>query len=324
MKNSLETKLGIFVFLAILAGWAIVETLGSADWFHHGYHVVARFNTVQDLKPGDRVKMAGVEIGRVEDIQLTDAKARVTMKLRDGGMVKTDSQANVGFTGLMGQNFVNIGFGSPGATAAKDGTELTTFEQPDLSAVMAKLDGAVDGIKTMTKTFASDDIHNLFGPLGDFFKSHKDELAMTIANITNISGQISSGQGTIGKLIYQDTLYTSALTTVSNLQSAGAAAEDMIASIKLVVTNAQAGQGTVGKLLTDDKLYFAATSSMTNLNQILMKVNNGNGTIAKLVNEPEFYNNAKLSLQKLDKAADSLEDQGPLSLLGILAGPLGL
>jgi phospholipid/cholesterol/gamma-HCH transport system substrate-binding protein len=324
MKNSLETKLGIFVFMAILAGWAIVETLGGTDWFHHGYHVTARFNTVQDLKPGDRVKMAGVEIGRVEDIQLSDSKVTVKMKLRDDGMVKTDSKASIKFTGLMGQNFVGIDFGSENGTPAKDGTELSSFEQPDLSAVMSKLDSAVDGIQSMTKTFASDDIHNLFGPLGDFFKSHKDELAMTIANITNITGQIASGQGTVGRLIYEDSLYASALMTVSNLQTAGASAQDLIASVKLVVTNAQAGQGTLGKLLTDDKLYYATTSSMTNLNEILMKINKGNGTIAKLVNEPEFYQNAKLSLQKLDKAADGLEDQGPLSVIGILASPLGL
>jgi phospholipid/cholesterol/gamma-HCH transport system substrate-binding protein len=164
----------------------------------------------------------------------------------------------------------------------------------------------------------------LFGPLGDFFKSHRDELAMTIANITNITGQIASGQGTVGKLIYEDSLYASALTTVSNLQTAGASAEDLIASVKLAVTNAEAGQGTLGKLLTDDKLYNATTSSMTNLNEILMKVNHGTGTVSKLVNEPEFYQNAKLSLQKLDKAADGLEDQGPLSVIGILASPLGL
>jgi phospholipid/cholesterol/gamma-HCH transport system substrate-binding protein len=176
----------------------------------------------------------------------------------------------------------------------------------------------------MTKTFASDDIHNLFGPLGDFFKSHKDELAATIANVTNITGQIASGQGTVGKLIYDDALYSSALATVSNLQTTVANANDMIAAVKLVVTNASAGQGTIGKLLTDDALYHAATGSMTNLNQILLKINQGNGTIGKLVNDQEFYKNAKLSLQKLDKAADGLEDTGPLSVLGIMANQFGL
>ena len=324
MKNSLETKLGIFVFLAVLAAWAIVETLGSVDLFRHGIRVSAQFNTVQDLKVGDRVKMAGVEIGSVEDILLTDSKAKVVMKLHDGAMVKTDSKAAVKFTGLMGQNFVAIEFGSPGAAQVQNGTELPTYEQPDLSAVMGKLDAAVDGIQSMTKTFASDDIHNLFGPLGDFFKSHKDELGATIQNITNITGQIASGQGTVGKLIYQDTLYNSALTTVSNLQTASASAQDMIANITMVVTNASNGKGTLGKLMTDDSLYYATRSSMTNLNQILMKINNGNGTVSKLINDQEFYRNAKLSLQKLDKAADGLEDQGPLSVISILAGPLGL
>jgi phospholipid/cholesterol/gamma-HCH transport system substrate-binding protein len=323
MKNSLETKLGIFVILAVFAAWIIVETLGSADWFSHGYHVTAQFDTVQDLKPGDRVKMAGVEIGRVDDIQLTDTKVKVFMKLHDNAMVKTDSKASIKFTGLMGQNFVALDFGSPtNNTLAENGTVLSSVEQPDLSAIMTKLDGAVDGIQNMTKTFASDDIHNLFGPLGDFFKSHKDELAGTIANITNITGQIASGQGTVGKLIYTDALYASVLATVTNLQSTAANANDMIAAVKLVVTNASAGQGTIGKLLTDETLYHAATGSMTNLNQILMKINKGEGTIGKLINEQEFYKNAKLALQKLDKAADGLEDQGPLSVIGIMANNL--
>jgi phospholipid/cholesterol/gamma-HCH transport system substrate-binding protein len=63
---------------------------------------------------------------------------------------------------------------------------------------------------------------------------------------------------------------------------------------------------------------------MTNLNEILFKINKGDGTVAKLINEQEFYKNAVISLQKLDKAADGLEDQGPLSVIGILAGQFGL
>ena len=61
---------------------------------------------------------------------------------------------------------------------------------------------------------------------------------------------------------------------------------------------------------------------MTNLNQILFKINHGEGTIGKLVNNQDFYQNAKVSLQKLDKAADSLEDTGPLSVIGIVVGRL--
>jgi len=319
MKNSLETKLGIFVIFVILAVWAIIETLGSTDLFSHGIHVSATFDTVQDLKIGDRVKMAGVEIGHVESIALTNNKVSVVMKLHDDTVVQTDSKATIKFTGLMGQNFVAIDFGTPGQPKVKDGTEIASAEQPDLSAIMNKLGNAVDGVQNMTKAFASDDIHNLFGPLGDFFKENRAKFGAIVTDVTNITGQIAAGKGTVGKLIYEDTLYASALNTVSNLQSTAATANDMIAAVKLVVTNASAGQGTIGKLLTDDTLYTAATGSMTNLHQILLKVNQGDGTIGKLINEPEFYKNAKLTLQKVDKGMDGLEDTGPISIIGILA-----
>jgi phospholipid/cholesterol/gamma-HCH transport system substrate-binding protein len=322
MKNSLETKLGIFVILAVLAAWTIIETLGSADLFSKGYHVSALFDTAQDLKVGDRVKMAGVEIGRVEKISLTDSKVKVTMKLKESANVKTDSKAMIKFTGLMGQNYVNVAFGSANAPKVEHDAVLETAEQADLSAIMAKLDNAAAGIQNITKVFSGDKIDNLMGPLTDFFKQNSAPITATIANVKNISSQIAAGQGAIGKMIYDDALYTSALTTVSNLQATTASAQDAIAAAKLVMTDVAAGKGTIGKLLTDDALYNNTAAAMTNVNSILLKVNSGQGTIGKLVNDQEFYKNAKLSLQKLDKAADGLEDQGPLSVLGIMANNL--
>jgi phospholipid/cholesterol/gamma-HCH transport system substrate-binding protein len=61
---------------------------------------------------------------------------------------------------------------------------------------------------------------------------------------------------------------------------------------------------------------------MTNLDGILRKINHGEGSVGKLVNNEEFLKNAQLSMQKLDKAADGLEDQGPLSVLGIVVSTL--
>jgi phospholipid/cholesterol/gamma-HCH transport system substrate-binding protein len=123
-------------------------------------------------------------------------------------------------------------------------------------------------------------------------------------------------------MIYDDSLYTSALSTVSNLQDTASSAKDTLAIARSVMNNVSAGQGTIGKLLTDDRLYNSTESSMTNLNQILLKVNQGNGTLGKLVNDQDFYKNAKLSLQKLDKAADGLEDTGPLSVIGTMLSNL--
>jgi phospholipid/cholesterol/gamma-HCH transport system substrate-binding protein len=315
MRNSLETKLGYFVVLAVFAAWIIVETLGGVEMFRGGYHINALFDTVQDLKVGNSVKLAGVEIGRVEKIELAGTKVRVTMKLHSDAVVQTDSKATIKFTGLMGQYFVSIDFGTPQAPHAIEGAVLATEEQPDLNAVMNKLDRAATGIENFGKSFTPDTINNLMGPLVDFVKQNSGHLGGAISNIDNITGQIASGQGTVGKLIYEQTLYNSALDTVSNLQDAVASAQQTISGI----TN---GQGTIGKLITDDRLYTATTASMTNLEQILLKVNQGQGTVGRLVNDQEFYKNAKLTLQKVDKATDGLEDQGPLSVLGILANNL--
>jgi phospholipid/cholesterol/gamma-HCH transport system substrate-binding protein len=98
----------------------------------------------------------------------------------------------------------------------------------------------------------------------------------------------------------------------------------VLATAKSIMNDVAAGKGTIGKLVTDDTLFTATTASMTNLNQILLKINQGQGTVGKLVNDQEFYKNAKLTLQKVDKAADSLEDQGPLSVIGIIANQFGL
>jgi phospholipid/cholesterol/gamma-HCH transport system substrate-binding protein len=122
--------------------------------------------------------------------------------------------------------------------------------------------------------------------------------------------------------VKDETLYNSALATVSNLDQTVFQVKLTIEDAHKVVEQVNAGQGTIGKLVKDDTLYRETTESMTNLKEILQKVNRGDGTVGKLVNDQEFYKNAKLTLQKLDQATEGLEDQGPLSVLGVAVGKL--
>jgi phospholipid/cholesterol/gamma-HCH transport system substrate-binding protein len=322
MKNSLETRIGIFVALVVLAAVFILDIVGGPEKFTRGQRLYAMFHNVQDLKVGDRVKMAGVEIGRVEDIKLTNNTVMVGMKVRGEADVKTDSTATVKFTGLMGQNFVAIGFGTPTAPAAINGAIIASVEQPDLSALVAKLDNVASGVENLTKSFTGDKIDNLLGPFTDFLKANREPLTATFANLKSISTQISEGKGTVGKLIYEDSLYNSAITTVTNLQDATDQIKGTVAQAHKIIDEVNAGQGTIGKLVKDDKLYTETVESMSNLKEILEKINQGNGTVGKLINDQEFYKNAKMTLQKLDKATDGLEDQGPLSVLGIVVSSL--
>jgi phospholipid/cholesterol/gamma-HCH transport system substrate-binding protein len=326
MRNTLETRLGLFVALTVLAAAVLLERVGSLERFERGKHVNAMFANIQDLKVGDRVKMAGVEIGRVQEIQLTNSQVLVRMKVRSDAEVRTDSIATIKFIGLMGQNFVSIDFGTPRGELLKEDGNINTAEQADLSAMMQKIDNVASGVENLTKSFTGFKIDTLVGPLRDFITANKEPLTATISNLQSLSfelsSQISQGKGTLGKLIKDETLYNTALSTVSNLQDTAAEIKTTVADARKVIDQVNAGQGTVGKLVTDDKLYHEATESMTNLKEILQKVNQGQGTVGKLVNDQEFYKNAKLTLQKLDTATESLEDQGPLSILGIAVSKL--
>ena len=67
MKDSIETRLGMFFALAIIAALVILESLGTFAFFKRGYHLHAFFKNVQELKVGDAVKMGGVPVGRVRE-----------------------------------------------------------------------------------------------------------------------------------------------------------------------------------------------------------------------------------------------------------------
>jgi len=316
MKNTLETRLGMFVALALIAGYLILFILGGRDIFKPGYHLRAQFNNIQDLKVGDAVKMAGVPVGRVEKIELTEGKVEVDLKLNKDAPVHTDSKATIKFTGLMGQYYVSVDFGSPSAPHMEQNQLIATTEQPDLGALIAKLDDVATGVQNLTKSFTGDKIDNLLGPFTDFMRQNNPKLTAIIGNFQGISAQIADGKGTVGKLIYDDALYNSAYTTVTNLQSVATEIQETASHARAVVDQINSGQGTVGKLVKDDTLYRETTATMTNLREITQKINSGQGTVGKIINDQEFYKNAKLSLQKLDKATEGLEDSGPLSLLG--------
>jgi len=322
MKDTLETRLGIFFALAFIAAVLLMEMLGSFDFFKRGIRIRALFNTVQELKEGDPVKMAGVQIGRVEKIDLKENKVDVTLKLDRASSVKTDSKAMIKFAGLMGQNFVSISFGSRAGRKVVNDTIIETEEQPDLNALMVKLENVATGVENATKSLSGDSIQNLLGPLADFLKDNTPRLTAILSNMKTISTQIAEGKGTVGKLISEDTLYTSALAAVTNLNDTTSDIKRAVARAQNIVAEINEGKGTLGKLAKDDALYKEATTAMTNLKEIFQKINQGQGSVGKLINDESLYKNARLSLQKLDTATEGLEDQGPLSVLGIAIGKL--
>jgi phospholipid/cholesterol/gamma-HCH transport system substrate-binding protein len=329
MKNTLEVRLGIFFIIALIAGAVILDLAGARDFLSKGYSVRAHFENIQELKEGDPVKMAGVDIGHVEKIDLSSNNVEVVMSINKKTPVKTDSKASIKFVGLMGQNYVAVTFGSPNAPRVTPGTIIESEEQADLNSLMVKLQGVAEGVQGLTKNFSGENFSNLLGPFTDFLKENSPRLTAILGNMQVISTRIAKGEGTVGRLINEDTLYVSALDTVSNLNGSITEMKPLVSEVKLtldqardVVTQVNQGQGTIGKLIKDETLYRESAGAMSNLREILQKINQGQGSVGKLVNDESFLNNAKLTLQKVEKATEGLEDQGPLSVLGIAVNSL--
>ena len=306
MKHTLESRLGIFFALAMVVAVVVLELIGAVDFFKKGYRIQASFNNVQELKEGDQVKLAGVEIGYVEDITLEAGKARVTMKIQQRYQVKADCRAIIRFVGLMGQNYVALEGGTEESPNALSGATLATYDQPDLSALMAKLEGVAGSVEGLTKSISPESFSSLFGPITDFMKQNSGQLTAIIGNMRTVSDNVAQGKGTVGKLIADDAFYNAAYTTVTNLQTASAdlqtmitKADSLLSEARLTIDQVNACKGTLGKLTTDETLYTEATTAMTNLREILQKINSGKGSVGELVNDNTLLKNAKFGLQKI-------------------------
>ncbi len=111
-RGSLELMVGVFVLagLACLAYLAI--HLGKLEVFGSGYHVTAEFDNISGLKSGAAVEVAGVEVGRVESIQITSGdRAKLVLRLVPGLQMHDDAIASIRTKGIIGDKFVKL---SPG------------------------------------------------------------------------------------------------------------------------------------------------------------------------------------------------------------------
>ena len=129
-NRTLEVGTGLFVLLGFAAlGFLTTQLPASGLKFgaaKTGFHVVAKFDNIGDLKPGSPVSMAGVRIGDVESIHFDpqDYKAAVTLRIDPQfKQIPDDSDASIQTQGLLGGKYVGI---SPGGSEMflKDGSEI--------------------------------------------------------------------------------------------------------------------------------------------------------------------------------------------------------
>ncbi len=112
--------------------------LGQVELGGDRYPLYADFITAGGLQDGAVIELAGVEIGRVERVQLADYKARVTLKIRDDIALQADAQAAIKTKGLIGERYVVITPGYSSATIPPGGIIDKTLEPVDIQQLIGE------------------------------------------------------------------------------------------------------------------------------------------------------------------------------------------
>ncbi|ACD96889.1 outer membrane lipid asymmetry maintenance protein MlaD [Trichlorobacter lovleyi] len=145
----LELIVGIFMLIGILCLGYLSIKLGKMELIGgNNYRISARFDSVSGLKPGARVELAGVEIGTVERIGLSNAsgdQAEVTMKIKDGIKITDDVIASVRTSGIIGDKFIKLKPGGSDQLLKNGGRIRETESAIDIEELVSKfIHGKVD------------------------------------------------------------------------------------------------------------------------------------------------------------------------------------
>lgn len=108
-KRSTEVVVGIFVLVGALCIIYLAVSLGGVSIFGSPYYgILAEFDSVSGLKKGASIEIAGVEMGKVLDINLRDNRADVTLGILNGIELTDDTIASIRTQGVIGDKFVKL------------------------------------------------------------------------------------------------------------------------------------------------------------------------------------------------------------------------
>jgi len=138
-KTHLELGVGLFVLAGLACLVYLAVHLGELEIFGKGYRVIADFDNISGLKIGAAVEIAGVEVGRVEDIRVTSGhQARVVLRLQAGLTIYDDAIASIRTKGIIGDKFVKLSPGASGTTITPGGKIRDTESAVEWEELIAK------------------------------------------------------------------------------------------------------------------------------------------------------------------------------------------
>ncbi len=306
-----EIKVGLFVFAGILILTYLTLTFGNIHiGKERGYRITVYFDSVSGLEKKALVKIAGVDVGWVEDIKLKGTKAEVVLWIREGVKIPKDATAVIRTMGLMGEKYIEIvgGTGAKGYVAA-GGTLGEGVSPADVDYLVAQLSDVAKDLKAVTRS-----LRNSIGT-----EEGERDIRETLANLreltSNLAKMAANNRYKIDAIIENTEKLTRALNQLiqENRKSIGvtvANLERFSEKLPAIAENLEKISSTLADVNTRKNLQETIAElrkASANISTITSDIAQGKGTIGKLVKEDKVYQDLKETLDTLKEGADRVK-----------------
>ena len=308
-----QLKSGIVASIALIIAAVLVFLLtGQGSFWQGEFELKTYLDDSAGMTENAPVRVNGILAGHIKSVGLSglkDPKKAVAVVLAISEKYRTaiprDSSAAISASNLLGDKYINITKGlSP--SPVQPGSEIAALQTQDIPEILSQSSrllgqfqgilGRLDGIIRVVESGE--------GNIGKLIKDDTlyNRLTATAGEVEQIAKDVRNSNGTISHLLYDDALYNEIRRPIQRI-------DDML-------TQLQQGKGTAGKLLNDTVVYDEARAGIAEAKKILENLNAGKGTAGKLLNDDEVYRQLNLIAAKVTETIDKINaGQGTIGQL---------
>jgi phospholipid/cholesterol/gamma-HCH transport system substrate-binding protein len=301
-----QLRVGITVIVASVTLAVLVFLMsGTSGLFAKRITLQSYFDNASGLREGAPVRLSGVDIGNVvkirivpdKDKRLTPVEVIMKVSTRYNFNLRRDSVTSLDTAGVLGETYLDIDSSQASGPAVQDGDTLTTQVHPDFNQVVRASQSTLENMDALLKradrilAFAESGKGSLGKLIYD--PTLYNRISATVADLQGMVDEISQGKGSLGALINRNDAYEKFLATLDKMNA--------------VVDDLQAGKGTAGKFLKDPSLYNNANDTMVNIKKVTEDINAGKGTLGKLTKDEELAKKLDNTISKLSALTTELE-----------------
>lgn len=296
-EQARERAVGAFLLLAAVCFALLIGWVGyGGAWLTPRYEYTLVLDSGTGLTPGVEVTVAGLRVGRVQAVQLTQDR-RVALLLsveqRYADFVKVDSEGNATVT-LQGK-VVEIGPGSPGAAVMAPGGMLVSGRNVDPLEVLSELDlgETLDRLQMVLG-----DIERL----ADQLRLGDGEVPETLDRLVGLVERMDRGEGAIGRLVADDSLLDDVQATTEALTRMAGSLEGTAAAMEKSATGLDAAVTDVASVTRE------LTGTTEDISKASLAVADGAGSMSSAMSGlPATLDNLNASLVELEKTLRAIQ-----------------